>query len=90
MVVALTESQKNLGSFEQIRVEDQLNILLSGAYRPAKRFEMEVYNDVMQREHTCYDYKSNEMSFLSLAVIHRHGQIGSLNLTLRTPIGNSH
>lgn len=69
MGVALEESKKNLGSVDQIRAEDQLNILLSGAYTAAKRFEMEIYNDIMQREHTCYDYKSNEMDLLSLAII---------------------
>jgi hypothetical protein len=49
MVVTLNESQQNLGSVDQIRDEDQLNILLSGAYISAKRFEMEIYNDVMQK-----------------------------------------
>jgi hypothetical protein len=46
---------------DQISAKDLLNILLSGAYTAAERFEMEMYNEVMQREHTCYDYKSNEM-----------------------------
>lgn len=49
MVVTLNESQQNIGSVDQIRDEDQLNILLSGAYISAKRFEMEIYNDVMQK-----------------------------------------
>ncbi|MGH9976826.1 MAG: hypothetical protein ACRD8Z_13485 [Nitrososphaeraceae archaeon] len=47
--VALNKSQKNLGSVDQIRANDQLNILLSGAYTAAKRCEMEIYNDIMQR-----------------------------------------
>jgi len=64
----LCESQWELGSVDQIRAEDQLNILLFDAYTAAKRFEMEISNDKMQREHVCYDYKSNEMDLLSLAI----------------------
>jgi hypothetical protein len=50
---------------DQISAKDRLNILLSGAYTAAKRFEMEKYNEVMQREHTCYGYKSNKMDLIT-------------------------